>query len=508
MNAGSTCSKLLPAFALGALACAAVSFSAAQEANEEPAPSDVFPLERVALANGREYQGYIRAELPGEIEFVEVVRPAGKPMYLIVRPIDRAAIVEMKRLNETDLAELVRRIDRYRYRSLIETKAMERLAIERVAGVGGDRYRYRGAWFTLWSTADEEMTRRTVVRIEQIFLAYRQFVPPRVEPRGDLQIHIHGSMDEYWTYLRAQGLSLDNPAFYSPQRNTIVAGSELTRFSEQLAAIRGANEAELRKYRQMNEDLPRQAAQYAYDLRRQKIPDEEIGREVAAFRADFEREFKSVETRIAEANRRNNGRFRDLTRRMFTRLYHEAFHAYLENFVYPHRQHDVPAWLNEGLAQVFENGQLDADVLRIDAPSAAALEIIRADLARGEPLPLSELLTAAQPEFLALHDPNQTTRRIYAYSWGIAYYLTFERELLSTPGIDRYVSPDAAALHPVERFEQLVEQPLAEFERDWRRAMLRLAQAEGERLQRNSQMQPQPPRTPQRGRNLLPRGRR
>src|SRR5690606_14032432 len=180
-------------------------------------------------------------------------------------------------------------------------------------------------------------------------------------------------------------------------------------------------------------------------------------------------------------------------------------HAYLENFVYPHRQHDVPAWLNEGLAQVFENGQLDADVLRIDAPGSAALDLIRADLERGEPLPLTELLTAVQPEFLALHDPNQTTRRFYAYSWGIAYYLTFERELLSTPGIDRYVSTDAAALHPIERFEQLVEQPLDQFERDWRAAMLQLAQAEQQRLQRAAPANP--PAAPVRNRGILPRGR-
>ena len=49
---------------------------------------------------------------------------------------------------------------------------------------------------------------------------------------------------------------------------------------------------------------------------------------------------------------------------MFRRLAHEAFHAYLETYVYPRQAYDVPRWLNEGLAQTFEAGLLeDADVL-------------------------------------------------------------------------------------------------------------------------------------------------
>ena len=44
----------------------------------------------------------------------------------------------------------------------------------------GYSYRhYRSKWFTLDSTADEQNTRRVIVRAEQIFAAYRQIVPPR-----------------------------------------------------------------------------------------------------------------------------------------------------------------------------------------------------------------------------------------------------------------------------------------------------------------------------------------
>ena len=66
---------------------------------------------------------------------------------------------------------------------------------------------------------------------------------------------------------------------------------------------------------------------------------------------------------------------------MFVRLFHEAFHAYLENYVYPQTDHDVPRWLNEGLAQVFEGGQLESGSLRLDAPDTARLKLLQEDFA-------------------------------------------------------------------------------------------------------------------------------
>ena len=43
--------------------------------------------------------------------------------------------------------------------------------------------------------------------------------------------------------------------------------------------------------------------------------------------------------------------------------------------VYNPATHDVPRWLNEGLAQVFEGGQLESGSLRIDAPDRVKLEL-------------------------------------------------------------------------------------------------------------------------------------
>jgi hypothetical protein len=157
------------------------------------------------------------------------------------------------------------------------------------------------------------------------------------------------------------------------------------------------------------------------------------------------------------------------------RLYHEAFHAYLENFVYPHEQFDVPRWLNEGLAQVFEEGLLELGTLRLDAPGRKRLMALQADLAGNTPLSLPDVLMADAQTFLVYHRTEaQTSQRHYLYSWGLAHYLAVREPILESARLDRYVKGASLQSDSVARFEQLVAMPLAQFEQRWRADMLAL----------------------------------
>jgi hypothetical protein len=162
---------------------------------------------------------------------------------------------------------------------------------------------------------------------------------------------------------------------------------------------------------------------------------------------------------------------------MFRRLYHEACHAYLANYVYPDGDYQVPRWLNEGLAQVFESGQLDGDTLRIDAPDRPALLAVQSMIERGEPLPLEELLWSDQTDFLTSHgEAGGRARQIYYLSWALTYYLTFlgEKPLWGTAQLDAYVTPDERGLSPTSRFVALVRMPVERFSESWRDALQRL----------------------------------
>ena len=178
------------------------------------------------------------------------------------------------------------------------------------------------------------------------------------------------------------------------------------------------------------------------------------------------------------ADRRNLRRFDELTETMFARLYHEALHAYLENYLYPRSQYDVPVWLHEGLAQFFQNGRLEADTLRIDSLPREALLTVQRDLASGRPVSLAELLETEDFEFIS----GERRRQLYAHAWALVYYLAIEQGVIGTESLERIVTRRSEALEDetqrkaaqIARFQELVDRPLFDFQQLWHEAMLEL----------------------------------
>ncbi len=434
-----------------------------------------WPLERVKLVDGKVYEGLILSESPASIEFLEVRRPRGKPMSLVVRPLQRKAIESWHRITTEQQKELRERLERYKRRTLVEGRRMEDLALAATSDDGQVLWNYQGQWFTLESTADEVMTRRLIVRLGQIFTAYRQLLPPRWHDGGRVHIRIFGSNRQYRSALAELGLSIDNPAVYLADRNMILAGSELNRFDAELAKVNREHHEIRQRFNALVDDVPDRVKKLGEDLKAAGIPAAERLRILLAEQRKWVDQRRSVLQKIAAVDRANAAKFNEVTGRMFTRLAHEAFHAYLETYVYPHRIYDVPRWLNEGLAQTFEAGRLEADTLRIDSPNLVALEKLQADLRGEHPLELADLLRAGSNTFLGAHrgDGSEISRAYY-YSWGLAYYLAFEQRVLDLPVFDAYLSPAAADLDPVVRFEKLVGMPLDEFQTRWRSSMLAL----------------------------------
>jgi len=367
---------------------------------------DAWPMDVVRTKDGHEYRGLIQAETRFEMEFIEVVRPEGKPMHLVIRPIGATEIADVKRLSEQDRKKLVERTNRFRNRLRIEAGRMEEIELDEL-DVGMTSYRrYRGRWFTALSTADEETTRRCVVRIEQIFRAYRQVLPPRQKSQRPLEVRLFSSMDEYYGYLERRDISIRNPSVFLLSENTILAAAELDVFAQRLQVVRDRHEAIRRQYRDLARELPETLKELSAQMRARGFSRNEISEAVSAQRAAFNREQAKMTARLQAADRQNTEVFSDVTHSMFRRLYHEAFHAYLENYVYPHRQFAVPTWLNEGMAQVFEGGQLESGTLRIDAPDRQLLKEFQSDQKSGAPLPLAKLLAGGGDQFLQPGKPG------------------------------------------------------------------------------------------------------
>ena len=448
--------------------------SAARPADGAPLPGD-WRLERITLTDGKTYQGLIESEGGASVEFVEVRRPRGKPMFLVVRPVDRKSIAKWDRLPAKEQEELRARLVRYKNRSLVEGRRMEDLAITPSKRDGRLVWNFQGNLFSVESTADEPMTRRLIVRLGQIFTAYRQLFPPRWTASGRVHIRIFGATDEYRSALAELGLDIKNPAVFLVDKNVILAGSELNRFDAELAHVNRQHRQIKQQLDALVADMPTRLKELGETLAKNEVPPAERQKVLAAEQRKWEDQRKAARKKIAVLDRKNAARFNEVAGQMFARLAHEAFHAYLEVHVYPRQVYDVPRWLNEGLAQTFETGLLEADTLRIDAPNAAALAALQDDLRSDEPLELSELLNAGSDTFLSGHAAGApAASRLYYYSWGLAWYLAFEQGVFGTPRFDAYLSPAAASLPSVERFEKLVGVPIDEFQAHWRKAMLEL----------------------------------
>jgi hypothetical protein len=455
--------------------CNAARAQAPPVPHNPPARTDAWTTEQVELVDGRTYQGLIESEDDAWVHLIEVRRPKARPMYLVIRPIERASIAKVVRLDSEQRTALRGHVEQFINRAEIEAAEMEAVRLDMIEKKGTRHQVYQGKWFSLEATTDAETTRRLIVRIEQIFTAYRQILPARVEPERPLRIVLYGSLEAYQAYLDSLGLKVGNRAVFLQQKNLMAAGSELGRYAAQLAELEARHEKLRKELKQLEEQLAERLRQLGDQLRRQGRPRSQIRKLLARERHSVGRQIDEKRDELAACSRENDRALDQVAGRTLTRLYHEAFHAYLENYVYPRRSHDVPPWLNEGLAMLFESALVESGSLRLGAPNGPALEALQADLKTGRPLPLARLLAADAGDFLVpAGAPTDSSNRYYAHAWGLVYYLIFEKQLLTAPALDAYLAASEDTTPGLARFEKLIDTSIPEFEKAWRRHILGL----------------------------------
>lgn len=441
------------------------------QTQDPPLGQTIWPFDVVYLKNGSQFQGLLIAEEPDGYTFRVVRRRPGRPTSTMTTFFTRAEVQRIQRLSEAERAILRERLAELDPAGHGEQQRME--AVELITddwpGLPGQAKRYESEHFILISAGSEELTRRIAVRLEQLYAAFVRFFPPRHVEGSATRIWLAVSEEEYRLLLRELGLPpLLNPALYEPRTNQIICGSRWRELGQQLQSARLHHSQQLAV-------LARQEAELRRLYRRP-----ELDRHLAV----LERERK----RIYQAERLNGQQFETATARIFPLLYHEAFHAYINTFVYcplPPEQvragrgpGELPRWLNEGLAQVFESAVLEAGELRADAPQVERLHRMQ-DWLRGKPggppLALAELLTAGSRLFTTAHTDQKTLAdRAYLTSWALAYYLTFTRRLLSGPEFQQYLTALNSGAEPRQAFCDWVGQPLDRFEKQFYADLLRL----------------------------------
>jgi hypothetical protein len=407
------------------------------------------------LKNGVVLKGMFVEEGPRGIRFRLVKRVPGRPTISLMCEFDRSEVAALDKRTEEERAELKAKLADIDLRPDDESKRLEALDLKKVDWLGKKEggLQYDSDYFSLKSDAPEEIVRRAAYRLETVYAAYTRFLPPRIKAGTPAVIHVYQSIDGYRKALPA-GSQFRNPAYYDPSSNRVVCGTEL---------------------RKIGEDLDRFRHQSSHAFAEWKKQEEEIRRLYGKKPAELDRHLQPIRTsrsRLKQIAEANEAAFDRATQILFRILYHEVFHAYVGTFVYPSHHNregcpgELPRWLNEGMAQVFETAIFEAGELRIGHADKEFLSRAQESLRRKELLPLSDLLRSSSKDFIVMHGTDRTeTDRAYITTWALASYLMFDRRVLGTEALDNFVRSMNAGTNPVESFEKLVGQEVGEFEK-------------------------------------------
>jgi len=365
----------------------------------QAAETDDWKLEVLHLKNGRTLRGLIAQDTPQTIRF-EIVRPQpGRPTVHFLTTVPRSEIKQIDALPAKERAAVVARLQNLNPPGQVEDLRLRRLELKPafLQVIGFERKKalsYFADHFELTSNANEEIVRRTALRLEQVFTAYAHFFPPANRPvktNTMPTIVLFQSAAEYQATLK--GRNIFNPAHYEPANNELYAGAELHALGDKLEELRKHRGQELERIKRQELDIL-------------KLPKGEV-------RDRAQQQLQEARRELTAAADRNEELFRQATRALFHSLQHEAFHAYLGSFVFPSDKGELPRWLNEGLAQIFETAIGKDGVLQLGTPDPARLELAQAAVGRGELVPLMELVKAGSGPFVLPHGQDRQTAERY-----------------------------------------------------------------------------------------------
>ncbi|MCS7158909.1 MAG: hypothetical protein RMJ19_00420 [Gemmatales bacterium] len=421
-----------------------------------------WPLDTIHLRNGHSFQGVILQETNDAVHFRQVLRRPGKPTYVLDAVFFRDEIGRIERIDDTLRQDWIRQLEKLDPRGLQEKRRREALQLERRPE---GAWFYSGEWFALWCyLSSEELTRRVVVRLEDMFAALREYLGERFKPQQRLVIYLYKDSGSYQRALKERGLQLSNPAVYIPERAEILVVTTWEQLAEQLTRVRAQQEAQLR-------ELERYEGKLRQHYHGQPPP-------------EVLEKLKAVRAQLLRIGQENEAILDRQLQPLFRLCYHETFHAYLDLYLFPQAQHKVPRWLNEGLAQIIETAIVETGEIRIGHLDVERLQRVQRLLRENSMPTIHELLRSETRHFQVNHNSEgYASDRYFLASWATAYYFLFgphspstNKTIASPPGqsLIRFIEQLTSSEDVSRALQDHTGKSLADLERDWQLYFLRL----------------------------------
>lgn len=403
----------------------------------------------LVLKNGSRMEGVLVSESPAGIRFKVVLKRSSGPSQLLETEFTPEEIAHLERLSPSQRQETITLLARWTSAVSRQLEKERALRLSTLTDQDGKPagHRTKTRWFTITSDINEEFLRQLTVRLEDLLTAAAAPFAAAESAQPAIHIAIFRRWEDYAAWQRRRRLRVLNPALYDPQRKELAAACDVDELFQQLERERQRTKGTLAQLDDFDQKLRRHFAGGP--------PVEVLGR------------LREQRWQMLTALTENEALLERQKAGFFVVLAHEAAHAFLDVAVLPHQTQTMPRWLNEGIAQLFENvvvedgqafwGRTDAERLR------AAQQLLR----RREWPGLSDVLRDDPTRFKVGH-VTQTLQadRHFLAAWALTHWLLVHR---ATPiaAVKRYAIVAGQEADKLTPFSTLVEMPIAAAEAAW-----------------------------------------
>jgi hypothetical protein len=446
----------------------------------------------VLLKDGDEHRGLIVSEDDDAIVFDLVMSGASGSKTLTMRiTIGRGKIKEVRRLTDEQRAAARAHIESARREEKRDARGEKEIEVEQTfwdSKDGKQRIPARMVeleHFVIEANTDEDFLRKAAHRLRKVFDAYKRHFGVDRNEAERVRVVIFNSMEQYYGSIDHM---TKHPAFYMPALKFVAAGCDMAKYRALIDSIREhhAKLTQQLKSEQARIDKARAEVRAIVDKYHRDLhtagKTTPRGKAIMAYirRAErkwqihvmkLEKPLKDIQRKIGELNRRNERLFDEYAEHMLRTLYHEGFHGFLDQFLFDEKLvKKVPLWLNEGLAQYFEEARVEGSRLVLGQENRATMAFLRDEKRKGKLVPLPRLLAAGPEDFYVQDDDDPEdaadSPRHYRESWCLVHLLG-ERGRLKKAKLDEFVRAVADGKNPMAALPGLTGVTNAEFQKIW-----------------------------------------